>query len=1069
MAYVSSSPPRAPPIPYTAPMGTRWAKETAAAGGVGAFDLPTDPKLIGPWILGECVGKGASGRVKIAKHRVTGQLAAVKILPLAPLVNSRASLATQQAKNEKQRLGIDREITMMKLMNHPNIMRIYDVYEGTKELFLVLEYIEGGELFDFLVNRGRLPNPEALEYFKQIVYGLNYAHTFSIIHRDLKPENILIASLSPPLIKIADWGMAAFAPPSLQLETSCGSPHYASPEIVNGERYQGNATDIWSCGVILYALLTGRLPFDDKNVKVLLSKVKAGKYEMPNWIDPLAQDLLARMLVVDVSRRITIPEILSHPWILSASRSPTDRSRPIPNPPLPPSPSTLARPLGHPSLIDEELFSSLRVIWGRHTDPNGESIKRDLCSPAGRGVHAKAFYFLLGRYREDSRRSRDSEGVTNSQTSTIVFNGMESMRFNLGWELDLNGAKHVLGAPNSRASTTPVPQISGLAPPLMSRTPTAGSSRERPASPAGPRAHTRRSQPPQQPSNNLFASHQRGGSSGRPASSLGMSAGPRPLPPRRGYTVSGGEDVRMPASRHMRSMPQGPRPDTVTPAPIPAPQFLRQPPAPRARSNTSATPPILAPRPRSVVPPPAPVEELVIHAPVAIAPPASSPIVNMDLDLARSLDLNLDLKLAADEEHDVAEAELPLLTAPRTTNSELQRTMDAVAERLNGLAKAQASASPVLAPLPMRQRRYTTRAVSRPAAEDKENQNVYEEGWSYVGVDEYQSGVGLGVDGVGAKIGKEMGNVVFLPEHAAKKEKERKGKHTTLPALKPKRSTISLLASPIILSTTTNHHTADANATASRVTSPVVGEFKGWFSNLFNWKGNHPSPGTGVIYSPDGLEKTRREVGLLFERLGIVVEGSGFSFAEGMGMGGADGDDFTAGMALRCKVEEASAEGAGLVLKPVRFRVEFSAAPAARVVTYPPPPPPSGGHGHKHHSAGPLAPNGNTGNLPSASLNALLAAPLDAPLKNRASVLMNRTASASGGHGHGSSASAFPPGCQAAIVLVHEKGSASTFKSVWKRLKETYAAPGAGGEVYPTMSPAMGTTPFMEQPQRFAI
>lgn len=306
MSQVSSSPPRAPPIKYTAPLGTRWAKEMAAAGGNGAFDLPTDPKTIGPWILGECVGKGASGRVKIAKHRDTGQLAAVKILPVTPLVNSRTSLATKQAKSERQRLGIDKEITMMKLMNHRNIMRLYDVYENDKDLFLVLEYVEGGELFDFLVNRGRLPKHEALVYFKQIIYGLNYAHTFSIIHRDLKPENILIASLSPPLIKIADWGMAAFAPPFFQLETYCGSPHYASPEIVNGEKYQGNATDIWSCGVILYALLTGRLPFDDKNIRILLEKVKSGKYQTPDWIDPLAKNLLERMLVVDVQKRITV-------------------------------------------------------------------------------------------------------------------------------------------------------------------------------------------------------------------------------------------------------------------------------------------------------------------------------------------------------------------------------------------------------------------------------------------------------------------------------------------------------------------------------------------------------------------------------------------------------------------------------------------------------------------------------------------------------------------------------------------------------------------------------------------
>lgn len=305
---VSGSPPRAPPIKYEARHGTRWQKEKAAAGA-GAFEYPEDAKYVGPWIIGECVGKGASGHVKIAKHRKTGQLAAVKILPLDFVFSSRTSLRTQQAKSDKQRLGIDREIIMMKLMNHPNIMRIYDVYEGENELYLILEYVEGGELFDFLVNRGRLASAEALAYFKQIIYGLNYAHAFSIIHRDLKPENILIHSLNPPLVKIADWGMAAFAPPSLELETSCGSPHYASPEIVHGHKYEGTATDIWSCGVILFALLTGRLPFDDKNVRTLLSKVKAGKYDLPIWVDAQARDLVNRMLVVDVHKRITVRDL----------------------------------------------------------------------------------------------------------------------------------------------------------------------------------------------------------------------------------------------------------------------------------------------------------------------------------------------------------------------------------------------------------------------------------------------------------------------------------------------------------------------------------------------------------------------------------------------------------------------------------------------------------------------------------------------------------------------------------------------------------------------------------------
>ena len=325
-----SNPPRAPPVKYATPLGTRWEKEKAAAGS-NAFEYPDDAKYVGPWIIGECVGKGASGRVKIARHRRTGQLAAVKILPLQPFLSSR-NTSNAQAKAEKQRLGIDREIIMMKLMNHPNVMRIYDVYEGDKELYLILEYVEGGELFDFLVNRGRLPPAEALAYFKQIVYGLNYAHTFSIIHRDLKPENILIHSLNPPLIKIADWGMAAFAPPTLQLETSCGSPHYASPEIVNGHKYCGTATDIWSCGVILYALLTGRLPFDDKNVRNLLNKVKVGKYDMPSYVDPLAKDLLARMLVVNVNERISVRNWLV--WFASLTRNLASsrwlRSWPIP-------------------------------------------------------------------------------------------------------------------------------------------------------------------------------------------------------------------------------------------------------------------------------------------------------------------------------------------------------------------------------------------------------------------------------------------------------------------------------------------------------------------------------------------------------------------------------------------------------------------------------------------------------------------------------------------------------------------------------------------------------------------
>ncbi len=201
-------------------------------------------------------------------------------------------------------LGIRREVVIMKLIDHPNIMSLYDVFEGDNELYLLLEYIGGGELFDFLVSRGRLPPAEALKYFREIIFGVDYCHRFNICHRDLKPENLLLDSKQN--IKIADFGMAAMEIQNHMLETSCGSPHYASPEIVAGKAYHGAASDIWSCGVVLFALLVGRLPFDDPNMRVLLQKVRAGKFEMPSHIPVGAKDLIRRMLIVDPEARIQV-------------------------------------------------------------------------------------------------------------------------------------------------------------------------------------------------------------------------------------------------------------------------------------------------------------------------------------------------------------------------------------------------------------------------------------------------------------------------------------------------------------------------------------------------------------------------------------------------------------------------------------------------------------------------------------------------------------------------------------------------------------------------------------------
>ncbi|OAQ30992.1 Pkinase-domain-containing protein, partial [Linnemannia elongata AG-77] len=256
---------------------------------------------VGPYLLGKTLGKGSSGCVKLARHRRTNEQVAIKII-------SKASLANRAAVNR----GIEREIAIMKLINHPHVIRLYDVYETEKELFLIMEYVSGGELFEYLVNKGRLDEPEALRFFQQIIVGLAFCHKRKICHRDLKPENLLLDHRRN--VKIADFGMASLQKSGRLLETSCGSPHYASPEVVTGMKYDGSSSDIWSCGIILYALLTGHLPFDDENIRQLLSKVKAGKFYMPTDISASARDLISRMLTVNPRRRITMQGVMMHPW-----------------------------------------------------------------------------------------------------------------------------------------------------------------------------------------------------------------------------------------------------------------------------------------------------------------------------------------------------------------------------------------------------------------------------------------------------------------------------------------------------------------------------------------------------------------------------------------------------------------------------------------------------------------------------------------------------------------------------------------------------------------------------------
>ena len=207
---------------------------------------------------------------------------------------------------------VRREINILQMCRHPHVIRLYEVIDTPTDIFVVMEHVPNGELFDFIVERGRLPVDEARRIFRQIISGLAYCHYHRIVHRDLKPENLLLDADNN--VKLADFGLSNVANDGEFFRTSCGSPNYAAPEVISGNLYAGPEVDVWSCGVILYALLCGSLPFDDESIPQLFKKIKAGVYSLPSHLSQFARDLILRMLVVDPMKRMSIPEIRAHPW-----------------------------------------------------------------------------------------------------------------------------------------------------------------------------------------------------------------------------------------------------------------------------------------------------------------------------------------------------------------------------------------------------------------------------------------------------------------------------------------------------------------------------------------------------------------------------------------------------------------------------------------------------------------------------------------------------------------------------------------------------------------------------------
>uniref|UniRef100_A0A8D0CFY3 non-specific serine/threonine protein kinase n=1 Tax=Salvator merianae TaxID=96440 RepID=A0A8D0CFY3_SALMN len=250
--------------------------------------------------LQETLGKGTYGKVKRAIERFSGRVVAIK------------SIRKDKIKDEQDMVHIRREIEIMSSLSHPHIITIYEVFENKDKIVIIMEYASKGELYDYISERRRLNERETRHFFRQIVSAVHYCHKNGVVHRDLKLENILLDDNCN--IKIADFGLSNLYQKDKFLQTFCGSPLYASPEIVNGRPYRGPEVDSWALGVLLYTLVYGTMPFDGFDHKNLIRQISSGEYREPTQPSD-ARGLIRWMLMVNPERRATIEDIANHWWV----------------------------------------------------------------------------------------------------------------------------------------------------------------------------------------------------------------------------------------------------------------------------------------------------------------------------------------------------------------------------------------------------------------------------------------------------------------------------------------------------------------------------------------------------------------------------------------------------------------------------------------------------------------------------------------------------------------------------------------------------------------------------------
>ncbi|VVB01460.1 unnamed protein product [Arabis nemorensis] len=258
-------------------------------------------RRVGKYELGRTIGEGTFAKVKFARNTDTGEYVAMKIMAKSTILKHR--MVDQ----------IKREISIMKIVRHPNIVRLYEVLASRSKIYIVLEFVTGGELFDRIVHKGRLEESESRKYFQQLVDAVAHCHSKGVYHRDLKPENLLLDTNGN--LKVSDFGLSALPQQGVELlHTTCGTPNYVAPEVLSGQGYDGAAADIWSCGVILFVIMAGFLPFSETDLPGLYRKINAAEFSCPSWFSAEVKSLIHGILDPNPKTRTQIREIGKDRW-----------------------------------------------------------------------------------------------------------------------------------------------------------------------------------------------------------------------------------------------------------------------------------------------------------------------------------------------------------------------------------------------------------------------------------------------------------------------------------------------------------------------------------------------------------------------------------------------------------------------------------------------------------------------------------------------------------------------------------------------------------------------------------